>query len=241
MKQFFFLLLLTVLVNGQSTPHVHVDIWGEAMCDDTADLIKGALNQTLATEGIWDIVDLHVTPWGNAYCETEVCKSPTPGQYNATIRICWNSECNVTGSSVPKDCFSCIPEMKQTCQHGHDECIGNRVVGCVNEAFGHKHREPWYFVSCFQGLHIGDLAFAKGCAEEVDLNYTEITHCTKDNRGIRVDEENARHTTTQPHPGTPTVFIDRKEVTDQSKDGLITAICSAYKGDHPPPACTKSL
>jgi hypothetical protein len=190
----------------------------------------------MGTAGIWDIVELHVTPWGNAYCETEGCESPTPGTYNATVRNCWDSQCNVTQKDVPKDCFTCVTEMKQTCQHGHDECLGNRIVGCVNQAFGYDHREPWYFVSCFQGIHVGDLKFAQECAESVSLNYTEITHCAESKRGVHVDEENARHTTTRPHPGTPTVFIEREEASDQSKEGLIAAICAAYKGESS--ACT---
>merc|ERR1719170_90990 len=107
MLQFFVLILSIVFVGGQAH-RVHVELWGEAMCDDTADLIKGALNQTLEADGIWDIVELHIIPWGNAYCETHVCLSPTPGTYNVTIRNCWDSQCNITERNPPHDCFSCI-------------------------------------------------------------------------------------------------------------------------------------
>merc|ERR1719422_835059 len=171
------------------------------------------------------------TPWGNAYCETKGCANDHPGDYSATTRQCWNKKCDPAGSPA-SDCFSCIPSMTWTCQHGKDECKGNSYMGCAINTTVTKN-SWWNFSFCFEGQHEGDLAHAEECAKFAGYDYNKLSSCVTSITGSNIAEMNARHTCTRPHSGTPTIFANGQEIIGHTANDLLDAICSAYTGTKP--------
>jgi len=233
-------LFLLSLVFVHSAPPVYIDVWTEAKCPDCERTIRGTITPVFDLPGIWDIVSLTQTPWGNAYCETKACPSGTPGVYDPDVRVCWDSKCNATGSP-PDDCFSCIEDTSQTCQHGHDECIGNTIIACVINSTS-SQKDWWGFTSCFEGLHNGNLSTAPTCAKEAGFNWEAITKCSQGEAGKRLDLRNARKTTLRPHPGTPTIWIngEQPKYFPTSSNQFLKIICEAYTGTKPS-VCSSKL
>lgn len=219
-----------VFIHG--APPVTIDLWTEAKCPDCQRTIRNTVNSVLQIEGIWDIVDLTQTPWGNAYCETTACPSKSPGKYDADIRKCWDSKC--TGNSPPNDCFSCIKDMSMTCQHGPDEAVGNRLIGCAIKTTVTKN-SWWNFTLCFEGQHNGNLSYVKECATYAGYDYHRLDECIHGSLGQDIDLANAKRTCTHPHPGTPTIWIDNEQPNPfpTSPSQFLKLICAAYTGTKP--------
>merc|ERR1719461_1870769 len=111
---------------------------------------------------------------------------------------------------LPKIVFHAFQKMSMTCQHGKDECTGNRYLGCAINSTTSKNGW-WNFTYCFEGQHQGDLKFAESCAKSAGYDYAQLTKCVESDLGVAIDTANAQHTCTQAHPGTPTIFINGEE------------------------------
>ena len=57
-------------------------------------------------EGIDDVLDFSLVPWGNAYVASATCPTTSTEEgyalYNVTARECWNDRCGSEGF----DCFA---------------------------------------------------------------------------------------------------------------------------------------
>lgn len=125
MKVAILLSLLACISVCFAADKVSVLLMVEAQCPNCQNFINRQLQPMLDADGVWDIVDLTLLPWGNgekfilivfclffaflplkAYCETAECPSDTPATYDADIRECWNSAC--PSNTTYSDCFSCI-------------------------------------------------------------------------------------------------------------------------------------
>ncbi len=60
-------------------PKVGVQFYEEAGCPDCQAFIQGDLNTTFSAQGLSDIIDLQIYPWGNAYHNISACSSPYYG------------------------------------------------------------------------------------------------------------------------------------------------------------------
>ncbi|KAH3766925.1 Gamma-interferon-inducible lysosomal thiol reductase [Pelomyxa schiedti] len=218
-------------VAGQDLVSVILEV--EAMCPNCQDFISSQLNTTLEAEGVWDIMDLVVIPWGNAYCDTTTCPNPIGNRYDVDTRECWNAAC--VNDTAPSDCFTCIAvdTTGQICQHGNDECIGNRYEGCAIYLYPDSHQwEP--FVYCYEGLHGGDTKYLQTCSTYASLDYNKLYACATSSTGVNIDIGNAKHTNNLgPHPGVPYTLINGVEFSGVS---LLRAVCAAYTGV-PPAGC----
>merc|ERR1711937_253164 len=123
------------------------------------------------------------------YCETTACPSSQPGIYASNIRQCWDKKCNPAGTPE-SDCFSCIPKMTMTCQHGKDECTGNRFLGCAINSTATRNGW-WNFTLCFEGQHEGDLKYVEQCAKSAGYDYDSLNACVNGDLGINIDMANA--------------------------------------------------
>eukprot|EP01105_Mastigella_eilhardi_P019658 TRINITY_DN4643_c0_g1_i2.p1 TRINITY_DN4643_c0_g1~~TRINITY_DN4643_c0_g1_i2.p1 ORF type:complete len:175 (+),score=35.58 TRINITY_DN4643_c0_g1_i2:421-945(+) len=170
-------------------------------------------------------MDLTVIPWGNAYCETDMCPSKTPGVYSKDVRVCWNAKC--VNSTAPAECWDLD---NLVCQHGDNECTGNRYEGCAISLYPDSHQwEP--FLYCFEGLNGGDLTSAQKCASYAGLSWSTISSCAATQRGVDVDVANAQATNAQgPHEGVPFCLVNGVQFTGHS---LLRTVCDAYTGTLP--------
>ena len=184
----------------------------------------------MAQTGVAEIIDLHITPWGNSYCETSLCVSPTPGTYDPNVRQCWDSSCNSTSSDVPEECYSCTTGMQNICQHGEEECTGNRMEACILHYYPDMS-DYFPFFSCFEGRFGGKMDFAQECAAKTGIDYSKMMGCVKSSLGDSLDLEHAKTTTTAYHAGCPWVMIDGVVCPDT--DNVLSYICAAYTGVKP--------
>lgn len=173
-------------------------------------------------------IEMTMVPFGNAYFNTTSCGR---AEYDRDQVLCWRKLCADNGAA---DCFT----QPLLCQHGEDECFGNRIEGC---AFLHTNFSEWYpFVNCFEKN--GDLspANAKSCAQSAGLDYSAMGMCANSTQGAQVDVANAKATLKYSGEwlGTPTVTVAGKSVNDPAEgSNLVKAICKALKHRKKVKAC----
>jgi interferon gamma-inducible protein 30 len=164
-----------------------------------------------------------MVPWGNAYVETDLCPSPTPGSYDVDMRRCWDSKCN----NGPEECWDLT---KKVNQHGADEGMGNRIEACAISV-GNDSALWWPFIYCFEGQNESQLDSAKSCATKVGLDWDSVNTCVTTSAGDKVEILNAKRTTVISHPGTPYLIVAGQPLQDTEE--LLNAICDAWTGPAP--------
>lgn len=118
------------------------------------------------------------------------------------------------------------------CQHGSNECAGNRLEGC---AIRHNPDPKKYlpFIFCFEGDNGSDLSYAMKCANSTGLDYKQIDQCVRGPEGDAADAFNAKQTAAfgTSRPGTPWVLVNGEVVKDV--DNVLQAVCDAITGTKP--------
>lgn len=120
--------------------------------------------------------------------------------------------------------------IKITCQHGDEECLGNKLEGCAI-----KHNEGidnWYpFIYCmeYSGSKMIENDTVLSCAKENGLDGEDILKCAYSLEGDKIHLWNADHTPSD-HEYVPWLLIN--DVLFEDGD-LIQAVCDAYNGEKP--------
>lgn len=179
---------------------------------------------TLSAEGVADILDFNMYPWGNAYFNTSSCA--TSYYDKPTGLYCWIKRCNV--DSPADDCF----DGPIWCQHGEQECYDNRLEGCVI----HFSPEPAtynVFMHCYE-----DSESVDACASKAGFSSSEVASikscATAGNKlGDSLEVANAKATIQlgMSKLGTPWVLVNGKYLEDP--DSLLQTVCSEYTGSAP--------
>lgn len=184
------------------------------------------MNQTLAAEGVADILDFTMYPWGNAYFNTKKCH--TDYYDKPSGMYCWIKECNV--DSPPDDCFTA----DVMCQHGTAECAADRLEGCVIKHFPEPAQYS-VFMSCYEdesGPTFAQCAGEAGISEETSR---AIEACAKTGsaEGNAVEVANAKATVAlgDTKLGTPWVIVNGVQLEDPTT--LLETVCAAYQGPAP--------
>ena len=151
--------------------------------------------------------------------------------------------------------------MKLSCQHGEEECEGNKILACLS----HIHGTDEKFVPIFTCIEQGDSSFsstsstiasylnvtepekesrmaqlARKCMAMGNINAKEVLRCAKGNVGHRLAELsiNATKSLTPKYEYAPWVVIDGKPIKEDAYS-FKEWICKAYKG-RPPAECDAS-
>mmetsp|Transcript_11400 Transcript_11400/g.15960 ORF Transcript_11400/g.15960 Transcript_11400/m.15960 type:complete len:196 (+) Transcript_11400:121-708(+) len=176
-------------------------------------------------------------PWGNAYYNTSKCGTAT---YDKTDSMyCWIDECG--SPNATSECFD-SKVSPILCQHGQNECLGNRIEACAN-GLANITTDSVQFAVCFEGLYnetwfedtrpildSAQLCLSKTMAY---VNPVMFGACLEGPEGDRFDMLNAMATARygSSREGTPWVVVNGKVLTDVND--LLQAVCDAHDGEKP--------
>lgn len=235
MRALFAAVFFVAAAVAVAAPPVEVVLLSESLCPNCQEFVCTDLAPALAAEGVFGVVDLKLLPWGNAYFETTECPSATPGKYDVNVRVCWNRVC--AAENPPSDCYGNFS--RQTCQHGANECSGNRIESCAIGLFAKADpAAAWKFTVCFVSDNRGQLSAAEPCATKAGLDWKAIASCAESGSpvGDGFELANARATNALgAHQGVPWAFVAGVHV----EQGMLRAICNAYSGSPKPAGCSK--
>jgi len=220
----------------------------ESLCPNCIDFINSDLKELVRAEGVFDRVNIDFLSWGNAYTETtseELCPISTPGKYDVDVRKCWNARCvRHAKPELFAECFNKSFEEKITCQHGEDECYGNRIETCAvqmtrNKTINGMSRVGTEFILCFSGENKGQKDAAPACAKRAGIDYTDLMNCVNSFNGWNMLREEAVETNDYGvHPGVPYILVNGVQLTDGS---LLKAVCQQLDQNKLPAGCKQYL
>ncbi|XP_063616804.1 gamma-interferon-inducible lysosomal thiol reductase-like, partial [Cydia splendana] len=129
------------------------------------------------------------------------------------------------------------------CQHGEEECYGNKLHACAIDILKNTTRSVSY-ISCMmsgQGENSGsDDNGATRCGKKMGINAKKIIKCAKGKKGEELLEYYGKETDKDvpDREGVPWSLINGKYVNGVGElDKWLATICAAL--DHPPPQCKK--
>jgi hypothetical protein len=138
------------------------------------------------------------------------------------------------------------PPCAQVCQHGKDECLGDRYEACAigltrqkkgsnsnnGTAAAGISRAAWEFSLCLTSDNRGKVSAAQACANRAGVDWVALQACAKKGSalGDALEIEMAKATNAPgPHAGVPWTFVNGKYV----EGGMLKEICNAYTGTAP--------
>ena len=127
------------------------------------------------------------------------------------------------------------------CQHGPDECVGNKIESCAIH-FYPDQAKLIPFIQCLEYYGATDTN-ANYCAGVNQMDYNTIMQCVLGNQGDEVEHEMAVKTNSlsPPHQYVPW-FTMNGQHDDSIQDGLssnmLAYVCNAYQGTKPA-ACSQ--
>jgi len=226
---------------------VDVKLLGEAGCPYTRKFILGALNKTLTSEGLADVLRFDYLPFGNAFFSTRDCPSTT---YSSANRHCYNNHCGparvAAGAVLSEDCFTGTP----VCQHGQVECEANRWMACARKAAqvpGDERSRASYsgympFVYCmtkwYDYARVGRKGLdhiAADCAASTGLDWGPLAHCYGGPQGDAAIMEAAKGTPV--HMGVPWLYVNGDSMQEDHEDELFMEVCKALPPSARPQEC----
>lgn len=133
-----------------------------------------------------------------------------------------------------------------SCQHGPNECYGNRVQACVieqlkNTELAMKYVECMFDHSDWKNTRIT----APECAKKLEIDWERTNSCTEGSEGERLLIANSLKTfnLNPEHTFIPWIVIDKKHTVDMQKQAethLMQYLCDNYFNHNPKiPQCAE--
>lgn len=214
---------------------VQVRIYVEAGCPYCREYLNGPVQHALEDAGVSSLIEMDVSPFGNAYFLTEQCLyvdgalnfrnravAASSLEYDVGTRNCFDAQCGLDAETPLDECFS----GQLVCQHGPRECSFNRYMACAKHlapsvSTGASHYIP--FVTCMENHYTAStddvpsddvLSF---CAERSGMSVADLDECY---RGSDGDTAVAQEAAAIPvHSGVPWVTIDGRHHATSWDDG----------------------
>lgn len=124
------------------------------------------------------------------------------------------------------------------CQHGDDECKGNRYECCSIQLY--PNATQWYpFVRCMENAGDSMLQEVQQCASKASLSYSKIQSCFSGPEGDTCITNAAKATNNlnPPHQYTPWVTVNGKHLSGIQH--VLSAVCAELKkAGVSPPGCS---
>jgi len=120
------------------------------------------------------------------------------------------------------------------CQHGPNECQGNKLHACgIRQAGASQHRVAVDFSICLET----DRLDAADCARTVGLDWNTMIRCLDDpaTDGIMLQYRDMTEDAQPPVDEVPTVSVDGSRLhEEQMLDDFLGYVCAVWKGPKPP-------
>jgi len=120
---------------------------------------------------------------------------------------------------------------KITCQHGHDECLGNKIMLCMMKQY--PDWRTWFPpFKCMEESGKPPLNVTHKCLSAAGMNVEEVLSCARSEEGELLHLKAGKETTTldPPHQFTPWVLIDGKPVGEKVMS-LVSELCKKLPAD----------
>ncbi|XP_066262572.1 gamma-interferon-inducible lysosomal thiol reductase-like [Euwallacea similis] len=115
-----------------------------------------------------------------------------------------------------------------TCQHGPDECYGNKIHSCALNLTDVETSTA--FIACSEGGNspTDDSTFEQ-CADTVGISWADIEECISTGKGNELLSENGKKTAVVNPAGVPMIVIDglwTDEIEDQALTDFRSLVCA---------------
>lgn len=122
------------------------------------------------------------------------------------------------------------------CQHGKQECEGNRWEQCAIAHYPNTTQHLQFYV-CMETAADSMLKHVKSCAKAAGMDYSVLSTCYNGPESAKLQAAAAAATPSD-HQYVPWIVINGKNCL-QGCDGFVKKVCRAYKGPNPAPICGK--
>lgn len=134
------------------------------------------------------------------------------------------------------------PKGGYQCQHGPQECKGNRWEQCAIKHYPDT-LQHFTFYHCMEVEGDNMLTKVKHCATAAKMDYTVLSTCYHGAESKALQAAAAKATPAA-HQYVPWITLDTKVCTDPKNpesgcDDFVKAVCAAYKGSSPAAICSK--
>lgn len=119
-----------------------------------------------------------------------------------------------------------------TCQHGPDECKGNKLQACAKRHY--PAEAAWVSLfRCMGAAYPDPVGSAQACGEAAGMDWSVVETCYSNGEGDALIYANAQVTNAlnPKKQGVPWVVVNDVPVDD--RDHLLAAICDAFVGTKP--------
>lgn len=194
-------LVVLGLVSGMSTDKVNIELYYESQCPGCKAMITKQIAPAIVEDGIAEILNLTLIPYGNA-------KMSESGQVS--------------------------------CQHGPQECIGNKWSACVIDTL--VETSKWLpVITCIEKSGRNFEQLVPDCLSASGIDSTIISECATSSAGDRLIAHNAKLTSelVPAHHYVPWIVVNGQH-TDEiqtASDDMVKLICDTYTGSRVPSVC----
>ncbi len=120
-----------------------------------------------------------------------------------------------------------------TCQHGEQECEGNRWEQCAIAKYP-QQSQYFEFYYCMEKFADKMLDNVQNCAKQANMEYSTLESCFNSNESKELQKA-AAAMTPKDHQYVPWVLVNGKK-SPSDGDDILKEVCEAYEGE-PPKAC----
>jgi len=236
-----FFCFLATTASTVSAGKVEVRIFIEAGCPYCVKYLAGPLQQALADKDVSTMMEVDISPFGNAFFVTDQCgittrNGTTAGKYDVGSRDCFNKKCGSGVASRPVECFS----GDVVCQHGAKECAFNRYMACAKHVSPKSNSSsPAYlpFITCMEHHYpstkteIPSDTLVSSCSQRSGISRENLQACYDGSVGTDAIIEEA--SATPEHAGVPWILVNGRPVPENYEmDALVKAVRDA-RGKRP--------
>lgn len=197
---------------------VLVEIYYETLCPSSIELLNGSFRTVWQDKDLQKRMDVRLYPFGNAqmFSESEVSSDFKLGHPHATYPVI-------------------------DCQHGEEECLGNRIQACAIQELKTSESVPLILCMASQGSSVGIKSSASACGAKLDIRMTGVMGCASSLQGHKLMTHLGKKSLDPDLHRTyvPFVLVDGKHEKAADEDNLLGPLCSALSVPKPA-ACEAS-